>query len=228
MRQLIIDTETTGLEPNQGHRIIEIGCVEIVNRTITGNELHMYINPGRESDPQALAIHGLTSDFLAGKPWFSDIVNNVLDFISDAELVAHNAAFEVKFFNSELERLGKDTITNFCSSVTDSLQYARTLHPGKRNSLDALCERYGVCNRQRSLHGALLDAQLLAQVWLAMTRGQEELLIEPEKSPSFPVADCSTKANITSKVIYANAQELQEHIAIMHSLKKISGKKCIL
>lgn len=178
MRQIIFDTETTGLDPSQGHRIIEIGCIEVVNRTVTGNNLHLYLNPDRDSDPEALAVHGLTTDFLADKPRFNEVAAEFLAFIQGAELIAHNAAFDVKFFNAELKRIGQGELAGQCGKITDSLMMARTLYPGKRNSLDALCDRLGISNAHRTLHGALLDSQLLAEVWLAMTRGQDALLID--------------------------------------------------
>ena len=178
MRQIILDTETTGLNPRTGDRIIEIGCIEMLNRRPTGNTFHHYVNPGRESEPGALAVHGLTTEFLSDKPPFADIVDALCDFVKDAEILIHNAAFDVAFLDEELARLERPAFPTHCASVTDTLAMARELHPGKRNSLDSLCERYGVSNAHRTLHGALLDAELLADVYLAMTRGQESLVID--------------------------------------------------
>jgi len=230
MRQIIFDTETTGLEPSQGHRIIEIGCVEIINRAVTGNHLHIYLNPDRDSDPEALAVHGLTTEFLADKPRFADVVDDFLKFIAGAELIAHNAAFDVKFFNAELERLGLPAIADCCQCITDSLHHARTLHPGKRNSLDALCDRYGISNAQRTLHGALLDSQLLAEVWLAMTRGQEALLIDAEYSVSTANGESEVWGRFDGtllKVLPASAEELAEHEQYLIALDDSVRGQCV-
>jgi len=178
MRWVILDTETNGLDPNQGHRVIEIGAIEVVNRLVTGKDFHTYLNPDRDSDFGALNVHGLSTEFLSDKPRFESKVDELLAFVDGAELIIHNAPFDLKFLNSELSRLGRPPIIEFCSGVTDSLLHARSLHPGKRNSLDSLCDRYGVSNAHRTLHGALLDARLLAEVWLAMTRGQDSLAID--------------------------------------------------
>jgi DNA polymerase-3 subunit epsilon len=175
MRQVVLDTETTGLEVKDGHRIIEIGCIEIVGRRVTERRLHHYINPERDSDEGALAVHGLTREYLADKPKFTEVIDDLLTFVADAEVIIHNAAFDVEFLDAELKRAGREPFSAHCASVTDSLRLARDLHPGKRNSLDALCERYQVSNSHRTLHGALLDAGLLAEVYLAMTRGQDTL-----------------------------------------------------
>lgn len=176
MRQIVLDTETTGLETSQGHRIIEIGCVELLNRRLTGQHYHQYINPEREIDQGAIEVHGITNDFLADKPAFAQVAEEFLAFVEGAELVIHNAPFDVGFINSELQRLGAaastgGTIESRCR-IIDTLQMARGKHPGQRNNLDALCQRYGVDNSQRDLHGALLDAEILADVYLAMTGGQ--------------------------------------------------------
>jgi len=175
MRQIVLDTETTGLNPRSGDRIIEIGCVELVNRRLTGNNFHYYINPERDSDPGALAVHGLTSEFLSDKPKFAEIARALCDYLRDAEIIIHNAPFDVGFLDAEFEKLGLPQFEQHVRSVTDTLLQAKELHPGKRNSLDALCERYGVSNAHRTLHGALLDSELLAEVYLAMTRGQDSL-----------------------------------------------------
>src|SRR5690606_3066307 len=159
MRQIILDTETTGLDPAQGHRIVEVACVEMVNRSLTGNHLHLYLNPDRDSDPEALAVHGLTTEFLSTHPRFSEIAHHICDFVQGAEVIIHNAAFDLKFLDAELQRVGRPAFSTLCGKITDSLLHARELHPGKRNSLDALCERYGISNAHRTLHGALLDSE---------------------------------------------------------------------
>src|SRR5690606_38197574 len=176
MRQIVLDTETTGLEPEQGHRIIEIGCVEIVNRRLTGNHYHQYLQPDREIDAGAVEVHGITAEFLADKPRFTDVMHDFLAFVGGAELIIHNAPFDVGFINHELRLVDVNhaSLDTFCS-VVDTLQMARRLHPGQKNSLDALCKRYGIDNSQRSLHGALLDAEILADVYLTMTGGQVTL-----------------------------------------------------
>ena len=176
-RQVVLDTETTGLDPQAGHRVIEIGCIEIFDRRPTGRRWHTYLNPQRRVDEGALAVHGLTDDFLADKPRFEQVQAELLAFIADAELLIHNAAFDEAFLTAELDRLRLPGLRAHCAAIVDTLAMARELHPGKRNSLDALCDRYGVSNAHRTLHGALLDAQLLAEVYLAMTRGQESFEI---------------------------------------------------
>jgi len=177
MRQVILDTETTGLSVDDGHRIIEIGCLEVMNRRITGNNLHLYVNPERDIDAGAVAVHGITRDMLQDKPRFTDIADRFLEFVSGAEIIIHNAPFDVGFLNAEMKRCNRGLLRDWCGGILDTLAMARELHPGKRNSLDALCERYGVSNAHRKLHGALLDAELLADVYLAMTRGQDSLEI---------------------------------------------------
>mgnify|MGYP003289485522 CR=1 FL=1 len=184
MRQIIPDTETTGLEPAHGHRIVELAAIEIVNRRPTGNHFHRYLNPDRDSDPAALQVHGLTREFLSDKPKFAEVAQAFLDYIAGAELVIHNAPFDIAFLNAEFAALDLAPITSHCARITDSLQIARELHPGKRNNLDALCERYAVDHSRRTLHGALLDAELLAEVYLAMTRGQESLIIDLDSGSS--------------------------------------------
>lgn len=175
LRQVVLDTETTGLQPEQGHRIIEIGCVEIVNRRLTGRHLHLYFNPERDIDEGALAVHGLSRERLSTEPLFSERFREILEFVQGAEILIHNAPFDVGFLNAELQRLKQPAFPSFTAAITDTLAQARELHPGKRNGLDALCERYGISNAHRKLHGALLDAELLADVFLAMTRGQDSL-----------------------------------------------------
>ena len=183
MRQIVLDTETTGLDPRHGHRIIEVACIEMENRRLTGHHLHKYINPEREIDEGAQAVHGISLEFLADKAKFADVVDEFLDFINGAELIIHNAPFDLGFLNAELARLDRVPVETLCNGVTDTLRMAKDLHPGKRNSLDALCERYEIDNSQRTLHGALLDTELLAEVFLAMTRGQNTLMIEPDATP---------------------------------------------
>lgn len=175
-RQIVLDTETTGINPRIGNRIIEIGCVEIVNRKLTGNNFHCYINPERDSEEGALAVHGLTTEFLKDKPVFAQIADEFLEYVNGAELVIHNAPFDLGFLNAEFELLGRGNFEQYVGNVIDSLVKAKELHPGKRNSLDALCDRYEISNAHRKLHGALLDAELLADVFLAMSRGQNSFI----------------------------------------------------
>ena len=183
MRQIVLDTETTGLDPQQGHRVIEIGCVEIENRKLTGNHYHCYLNPDRDIDEAAVEVHGITSQFLADKPRFKKVEQEFLEFVRGAELVIHNAPFDIGFLNAELQRVKSnvESMSEICS-VLDTLQLAREKHPGQRNNLDALCKRYGVDNTQRDLHGALLDAEILADVYLVMTSGQSSLSLREEPS----------------------------------------------
>ena len=183
MKQIVLDTETTGLDPRSGHRIIEVACIEMENRRFTGRHLHKYVNPEREIDAGAQAVHGITLEFLADKPKFADIVDEFLEFINGAELVIHNAPFDIGFLNAELRRIDRVPVETVCNGVIDTLRMAKDLHPGKRNSLDALCERYEIDNSGRTLHGALLDTELLADVFMAMTRGQNSLMIEPDTAP---------------------------------------------
>jgi len=178
MRQIILDTETTGLNPRTGDRLIEIGCVELLNRRLTGNNLHIYVNPERDSDPGALAVHGLTTEFLSDKPKFAEVADQIRDFVKDAELIIHNAPFDLGFLDAEFARLDLPPFTEHCGGVIDTLVQAKQMFPGKRNSLDALCDRFGISNAHRTLHGALLDSELLAEVYLAMTRGQDSLVID--------------------------------------------------
>jgi DNA polymerase-3 subunit epsilon len=177
LRQIVLDTETTGLAAEQGHRIIEIGCLEIINRRLSGRSLHLYLNPERAIDDAATEVHGMTWDDLRDKPRFAEVASRVMDFVADAEVLIHNASFDLSFLDAELDRVGLPKFRTGCAAVLDTLIMARELHPGKRNSLDALCDRYGVSNAHRSLHGALLDAELLAEVYLAMTRGQDSFEI---------------------------------------------------
>lgn len=231
MRQIILDTETTGLEPGLGHRIIEIGCVELLNRRATGRRFHRYLNPEREIDEGALAVHGLTRAELEREPRFAEIAEELVEFIRGAELVIHNAAFDVAFLDMELARLpgGALSIAAICQ-VLDSLALAREMHPGQRNSLDALCKRYGVDNSRRELHGALLDAQLLAEVYLAMTGGQGALALgeAPGHARVFEVRPVRALVRPPAplRVIEASQEERQAHEAFLDLLARKSGR-CI-
>ena len=226
MRWVILDTETTGLDPDHGHRVIEIGAVEVVNRSITGRDFHAYLNPDRDSDAGALEVHGLTTEFLQDKPRFKDVAQELLDFIRDAELIIHNAPFDLKFLDSELKRVGLSDLRSYSGPVTDSLAHAKSLYPGKRNSLDALCERYGISNVHRTLHGALLDSRLLAEVWLAMTRGQDSLAIEDEVHPGKTLAP-EKRRFYDLPAIEVSAQELEAHEQYLQALDKASGDKTL-
>ncbi len=216
MRQIFLDTETTGLAAREGHRIIEVGAIEIVSRRITERRLHHYVNPERDSDEGALAVHGLTKHFLSDKPKFGEIADELLAFVRDAEIVIHNATFDLEFLDEELKRLARPPFAEHCAKVTDSLTLARELHPGKRNSLDALCERYGVSNRHRTLHGALLDAGLLAEVYLAMTRGQDSLVIDLEQGSE--AVDSAPLDLSRLRVLAAGADEVAAHEAVLDRL----------
>lgn len=226
MRLVILDTETTGLDPDDGHRVIEIGAVEVLNRSLTGRDFHAYLNPDRDSDPGALEVHGLTTEFLQDKPRFKDVVQELLDFIGQAQLVIHNAPFDLKFLNAELKQLGLGALTSYSGPVTDSLAHAKALYPGKRNSLDALCERYGVRNAHRTLHGALLDARLLAEVWLAMTRGQDSLAIEDEVHPGQTFA-AQRQKSYDLPAIEVSADEQLAHEAYLQALDQASGDQTV-
>jgi DNA polymerase III subunit epsilon len=231
MRQIILDTETTGLESERGHRIIEVGCLEVVNRRRTGRTFHRYLKPDREVDPGAVRVHGLTNEFLAGQPRFADIAVEFLDFVAGAELVIHNAAFDVAFLNAELKRLDPPpgAITDRCS-VLDTLQLARKMHPGQRNSLDALCKRYGVDNSHRELHGALLDAQILLDVYLAMTGGQGALILGEISAETTTVTTAVTRARRPAGgllVPRASEAEAALHEAALQSIDKASGGKTV-
>jgi len=228
VRQVILDTETTGLNARLGDRIIEIGCVELVARRLTGNHFHRYVNPERAVEEGALRVHGITNEFLQDKPRFAEIARELIDYLRGAEIVIHNAAFDVEFLNAELEKLGLEPVVVHVAGVVDTLEAARELHPGKKNSLDALCERYQVDNSHRTLHGALLDATLLAEVYLAMTRGQESLAIGLE----MPVALADAPAAVPGErpriiVRRANAEELAEHARLLESIAKETKGKLV-
>ncbi len=222
MRQIILDTETTGLDFRLGDRIIEIGCVELLNRKLTGQRFHRYINPEREVEAGAMAVHGLSNEFLQDKPTFDEIVVAFLDFVQGAELVIHNAAFDIGFLDNELALLNKASLGQVCSGVVDTLKMARELHPGRRNSLDALCERYSINNSGRTLHGALLDAELLAEVYLAMTRGQESLIMELEAAPVPGLQVGVEMERPHLRVLRASAAELTEHERVLAEIDKES------
>ncbi len=226
MRQIVLDTETTGLDPRSGHRIIEVACIELVNRRLTGHHLHKYINPEREIDEGAQAVHGITLEFLADKPKFADVVDEFLEFINGAELIIHNAPFDIGFLNAELRRLDRVPVETICNGVVDTLRMAKDLHPGKRNSLDALCERYEIDNSSRTLHGALLDTELLADVFLAMTRGQNTLMIEPDAAPRPTLgADGQVRERKPLIVRRASVDEIAEHERVLAAIDKESKGK---
>jgi DNA polymerase-3 subunit epsilon len=226
MRQIVLDTETTGLSAESGDRIIEIGCVELLNRKLTGNNLHHYVNPERDSHEDALKVHGISNEFLRDKPRFAQIVDELLAYLDGAELIIHNAPFDISFLNKELSLLGRPPITRFVSGVTDSLVMAKEMFPGKRNGLDALCDRLGVDNSGRTLHGALLDAELLADVYINMTRGQDALLIESGESAEAGVEVVQLDlSRFDLPVLRANEQEAQAHEAVLADLDKASKGK---
>ena len=228
MRQIVLDTETTGLNPRMGDRIIEIGCVEIVNRRLTGNRFHRYINPEREIEEGALRVHGITAEFLADKPRFGEVAGDLLDYLRGAELIIHNAAFDVEFLNIELDRIGTEPIEGQVAGILDTLAQARELHPGRKNSLDALCERYQIENAHRTLHGALLDAELLAEVYLAMTRGQESLAIELERPR--PTVDLQTGRHAERPallVLRASDAEMEAHARLLQGIAKEAKSGCV-
>ncbi len=231
MRQVILDTETTGLEPKQGHRIIEIGCVEIINRRKTDQVFHQYLNPQREIEDGAFDVHGLSNEFLADKPLFADIAQDLIDFIRDSEVIIHNAPFDLAFINTELKQLGPQwgQMENYCR-VLDTLPMAREMHPGQKNSLDALCGRYSIDNSQRELHGALLDAQILLDVYLAMTGGQTSLSLDAEDD-SQP-GDVESRLRIDAdrprlRVIQPSTEELRAHEQRLLAVDKQSGGNCL-
>ncbi len=234
MRQIVLDTETTGLEPQQGHKIIEIGCVELIERKLSGNHFHRYLNPQRQIDQGAQQVHGITTEFLSDKPLFEQVVEDFLAYVKDAELVIHNAPFDIGFLNHELDlaskslgkKLGK--MSDYCS-VLDTLPLARKIHPGQKNSLDALCKRYSVDNSRRELHGALLDSEILAEVYLAMTGGQVSLFAGEDptyQSVSDPKSQQIRRVNVQSdslKVIKATEEELAAHENRLKAIDKTSG-----
>ncbi|WP_263771402.1 DNA polymerase III subunit epsilon [Propionivibrio soli] len=233
MRQIFLDTETTGLEHKLGHRIIELGCVEMRNRRLSNRHFHRYLNPEREIDAGALAVHGISLEFLQDKPRFAEIAAEFLDFVRGAELIIHNAPFDIGFLNAELARLDMAPIETVCHAVQDTLVLAKELHPGKKNNLNALCERYGIDNSHRTLHGALLDAEILAEVYVSMTRGQESLIMDlgEEALANAPVLE-RTQVGIevarrAQCVIRADVDEIAAHEALLAAIQKESKGKCL-
>ena len=229
MRQIFLDTETTGLSAEQGDRVVEIGCVELINRKLTGNNLHLYLNPGRDSHEEALKVHGLTTEFLRDKPRFEAIAEEFLAYVQDAEIIIHNAPFDMGFLNVELKHAGKLPLKEHVASVVDTLALAKEMFPGKRNSLDALCSRLEVDNSGRVLHGALLDAELLAEVYINMTRGQDALLMdsgEQQEQGGLPMERVDLR-DFDLPVLSANQQELDAHAEAIHQINKASGGKVI-
>jgi DNA polymerase-3 subunit epsilon len=228
MRQIFLDTETTGLSADNGDRVIEIGCVELFNRKLTGNNKHFYLNPGRDSHEEALKVHGITTAFLKDKPKFEAIADELLAYLQDAEIVIHNATFDVGFLNKELQLIGRPGFKEYVASVTDTLVMAKEMFPGKRNSLDALCSRLGVDNSGRTLHGALLDAELLADVYINLTRGQDALLIDAGTEESTgPIVIQMDLSVIVLPVLAANDQEIAAHDDILKQIDKSSGSKTV-
>jgi DNA polymerase III subunit epsilon len=228
MRIVMLDTETTGLRVEDGHRLIEIGCVECMDRRVTERHFHVYLNPERDIDEGATRVHGMTWDQLRDKPRFAEIVDEFLEFIAGSTLVIHNAEFDCGFLNAELKRIKRDPIHSMVAEVIDSLGRARDLHPGQRNSLDALCARYSVANQHRVLHGALLDAQLLAEVYLAMTRGQETLAIHDPEEDQRLDAQVGGQLDLTRlKVIQPSAEELAAHQVVLDDIDRASQGKTI-
>jgi len=231
VRQIVLDTETTGLEPKHGHRIIEIGCVEIVNRRKTDRHFHQYLNPDREIDDGAFNVHGISTELLSDKPRFADIAQEFIDFIRDSELIIHNAPFDVGFIDAELKQLGKKwgKTEDYCS-VVDTLMMAREKHPGQKNNLDALCKRYEIDNSQRDLHGALLDAQILLDVYLVMTGGQETLSFDSSQEQQAAEQTHAKISDVNRKplrVITATAEELAAHVRHLERIREASGGKCV-
>jgi DNA polymerase III subunit epsilon len=227
MRQIILDTETTGLSPALGHRIIEVAAVEMINRRLTGNHYHCYLNPEREIDSGAQQVHGISLEFLQDKPKFAEVSQEFLSFVAGGELVIHNAPFDVGFLNHELALLSLEPVETYCAGVVDTLKLAKELHPGQKNNLDALCRRYAVDNSNRTLHGALLDAELLAEVYLAMTRGQESLMIEMAPAAQSITTEASLTPSLPLQVLYASAEELAAHAALLGDIDKASKGACV-
>jgi DNA polymerase-3 subunit epsilon len=228
MRQIVLDTETTGLSAETGDRIIEIGCVELVARKLTGNNKHFYLNPERDSHEDALKVHGISNEFLRDKPRFAAVADELMEYLAGAEIIIHNAAFDVGFLNKELELLGRAAITGHVAKVTDTLAMAKEMYPGKRNSLDALCDRLEVDNSGRTLHGALLDAELLADVYINLTRGQDALLID--EADAGTVSGIVTRVDLrqfTLPVLLASDQEAAAHEDVLMQLDKASGGKTV-
>lgn len=227
MRQILLDTETTGLDHRQGHRIIEVACVEMLQRRFTDNDFHHFVHPDREIDVGATEVHGITLEQLQGKPRFAEIADAFIDFVQGSEVIIHNAAFDVGFLNAELERAGRPAMQTFCT-VTDTLLMARELHPGKKNSLDALCERYQVDRSARVFHGALLDARLLGEVYIAMTRGQDSLAIGLDSPQAgSDAAGGMRKRPARLRMLRASTEDLRRHAAQVAAIDKASGGKAV-
>lgn len=224
MRQIFLDTETTGLYPAQGHRIIEIAAIEMINRRPTNNHFHAYLNPEREIDPAAQEVHGITYEFLQDKPMFETVSLQLIEFIRDAEIIIHNAPFDVGFLNAELGRIGLQPIESMCGKITDTLKLAKDSRPGQRNNLDALCKHFDIDNSKRTLHGALLDAELLAEVYMAMTRGQDSLLIDLGNTVLQEVNPLESNIECSYKVLKASGVELSDHDNYIASLAKSGAK----
>ena len=228
MRQIFLDTETTGLSPESGDRIIEIGCVEMLNRRLSGRNLHFYVNPERRNHEEAVKVHGLSDEFLADKPLFASIADELIEFVDGAEIIIHNAGFDVGFLNEELKRLGRPKFTGFVAQISDSLAMAREMFPGKANSLDALCKRLEVDNSNRTLHGALLDAGLLAEVYLRLTRGQDSLVIDAGDMSAAQAALAPMDfSKFELRVIEADSDESSAHDALLRDLDRESGGKTL-
>ena len=229
MRQIFLDTETTGLNPESGDRIVEIGCIEMVNRRLTGQTRHVYLNPERKGSEEATRIHGLTDAFLADKPKFAEVAEDLLGFLAGAEIIIHNAAFDVGFLNAELKRIKRGLIHTVAGKVTDTLLMARETYPGKANSLDALCKRLEVDNSHRNFHGALLDAGLLAEVYIRLTRGQDSLVIQHDEHPpgTAQALQAGDLSQFTLVVVNASDDELAAHAAVLAELDKSSGGKTV-
>ncbi len=223
MRQIVLDTETTGLSADNGDRIIEIGCVELVHRKLTRRNKHFYLNPERDSHEDALKVHGISNEFLRDKPKFAEVADELIEYLAGAEIIIHNAPFDVGFLNKELERIGRGPLRSIVGSVTDTLLMAKELYPGKRNSLDALCDRLGVDNSGRTLHGALLDAELLAEVYINLTRGQDALLIDLHEAGTAAAARAVDLSAFDLPVIAASESELAEHEAVLAQIDKASN-----
>jgi len=230
MRQIFLDTETTGLSPENGDRVIEVGCIEMDNRRLTGRHLHFYLNPERKNSEDAVKVHGLTDDFLADKPLFAHVVDEMLEFVSGAEIIIHNAGFDVGFLNEELRRCGREKFSTHVAGITDTLVMAREMFPGKANSLDALCKRLEVDNTNRTLHGALIDANLLAEVYIRLTRGQDSLVMDMTEDASRRAGELGGPVDLSVfvlPVLAATESELADHERVLGEIDKASGGKTI-
>ncbi len=228
MRQIFLDTETTGLSPDNGDRIIEVGCVELLHRKLTGNNKHFYLNPGRDSHEEALRVHGISNEFLRDKPVFAAVADELLEYLAGAEIIIHNAPFDVGFLNKELELIGRGPFPPMVGAIVDTLAMAKEMYPGKRNSLDSLCDRLDVDNSGRTLHGALLDAELLADVYINMTRGQEALLMDTDDATDEVGAVANVDlCDFDLPVLRASDAELEAHAQILKELDKASGGKTL-